>query len=97
MSASIQPPVETLTEPISPEQPTHPAPPMRRRRSRVDVALLLAGMIAIGGAAFAAGRVTAPTAAAASNQDCGPGGGGGGAPGASGQPEPANPGGNPNQ
>ena len=97
MSASTEPPVETLVEPIAPGGSTVPAPPARRRRSRIDIALLLAAMIAIGGAAFGAGRLTAPTAAANAAQDCGPGGGGSGAPGASGQPEPANPSGNTNQ
>ncbi len=97
MSASTEPPVEALAEPIAPSGSTVPTPPARRRRSRIDIALLLATMIAIGGAAFGAGRLTAPTAAASAAQDCGPGGGGGGQPGASGQPEPATPGGNANQ
>ena len=73
--------------------------PLRRAphaRTRMDLALILAAMIAIGGAGFAVGRMSAPLNTAVANQDCGPGGGGNQA-GPSGQPEPANPGGNANQ
>ncbi len=95
----IPPDATPVTEPVPAAGPLAAASPAGRAprsRSRIDLALILAGMIAIGGAGFAVGRMTAPATAATANQDCGPGGGGNQA-GPSGQPEPANPGGNANQ
>lgn len=58
-----------------------------RRRSRLDLALVLAAAVAIGGLSFAGGRLTASAAtSAAAAQNCGTGNTGGGVPGA---PEPA--------
>ena len=50
-------------------RPTKPGPAQKAKPAKRDsstmILLLIAGMVAIGGIAFAAGRVTAPTAAAA--------------------------------
>ncbi|HYM82731.1 MAG TPA: hypothetical protein VEY67_01095 [Candidatus Dormibacteraeota bacterium] len=69
------------TEPVAPE----PAPVVRRPASQpprrsAGTALVLgvAAVVAVGGLAFAAGRLTAPTAIAASNTGAGNGGGGNG-------------------
>jgi len=72
----------TATEPVTMHEASVPARPAPRRRSRIDLVLILAGILALGGLAFAAGRYTAPAAAATASQDCGPGNGGPGAPGA---------------
>ncbi len=80
----------TETEPDTMPEAVAPARPSPRRRSRIDLVLILAGILALGGIAFAAGRYTAPAVAATASQDCGPGNGGPGAPGV-----PDNGGGNP--
>lgn len=78
MSEPVQP---TIAKPTTPGQPAIQARPAPGRRSPLDVALILAGLIAIGGVAFAGGHLTGSQSAAA--QNCGTGGsGGGGAPGA---------------
>ncbi len=76
------------TEPLPPFGSASAAPAAAGRRSRLDVALVLAAVLAFGGVAFAGGRVTAAPSAGAA-QDCGPGGGGGGG-GAPGAPEAPN-------
>ncbi len=72
----------TATGPLTMYESTVPARPSPRRRSRIDLVLILAAILAFGGIAFAAGRYTAPAVAATAAQDCGPGNGGPGAPGA---------------
>src|ERR1035437_5437919 len=56
-------------ESAPPSRPGKPAPGLKARPAKRDtstmILLLIAGMVAIGGVAFAAGRVTAPAAAAA--------------------------------
>ncbi len=90
MSESSQP---TGADSARGDRPLLPDPAARRRRSPLDVALIFAAVVAIGGVAFAGGRATAtPSAAALAAQNCGTGntGGGGGVPGA---PEAPNTGG----
>lgn len=55
-----------LTVPVAPVAPAAPMVRPKARSSRLlDVALLLAGLLAVGGVAFGVGRATAPPAAAA--------------------------------
>jgi hypothetical protein len=58
-----------ITVPVAPVAPLAPAAPVARPKPRssrlLDAALVLAGLIAVGGVAFGVGRATAPVAAAA--------------------------------
>jgi hypothetical protein len=55
-----------VTVPVAPVAPAAPMVRQKARSSRLlDVALLLAGLLAVGGVAFGVGRATAPPAAAA--------------------------------
>lgn len=62
--------------PLVPQAPPNPIATPTRRTSRVlDIALALAAVLAIGGVAFAAGRITAPAGAGpAFARGLGPGG-----------------------
>jgi hypothetical protein len=64
---TAEPEPEPELSPLS--KPAKPVPGLKARPAKRDsstmILLLIAGMVAIGGIAFAAGRVTAPTAAAA--------------------------------
>src|SRR5487761_2082232 len=59
---SVGIPTETVTAtgPLTMHESTVPARPSPRRRSRIDLVLILAAILAFGGIAFAAGRYTAP-------------------------------------
>lgn len=64
---TLQPTPPAPTDPLVAPAPASAPPPAGRRRSSrlIDVALIGAAVLAIGGVAFAAGRATAPPAAAA--------------------------------
>lgn len=61
--APLDPPA---TAPVTPG-PTTPTRPARSRNRAGSVALVVAALVAVGGLAFAGGRLTAPAAAATSN------------------------------
>jgi hypothetical protein len=71
---------------IEPVPPVTPVVRPRRAASLLNVMLAVAALVAVGGVAFAAGRVTSPTSAAAANRGTGQFGGprASGAPGAGG-------------
>jgi hypothetical protein len=80
-TAEPEPEPEPQLSPLS--RPAKPAPGLKVRPAKRDsstmILLLIAGMVAIGGVAFAAGRLTAsPAAAAAASNRLGVGNGGGG-------------------
>jgi hypothetical protein len=64
--ATPDPDLQPALEPTQPTQPAIAAPPLVRRKSNRTGNILLgvAGLVAIGGIAFAAGRITAPAATA---------------------------------
>jgi hypothetical protein len=73
----------------APVSPTISSPQPKNRASAGTAILLLGALVAIGGVAFAVGRVTAPTTSATAGRGNGAGGagfGGGFGPGASGNP-----------
>lgn len=90
--APSAPPTEPFAQPLAPVTPTSPMPaPVRSRPSGagvlINVLLGLALVVAVGGVAFAVGRVTAPAAVAAGgNGRFGNGGPFAGGPNASGAP-----------
>jgi hypothetical protein len=68
---TVEPEPEPELSPLS--RPAKPAPGLKARPAKRDsstmILLLIAGMVAIGGVAFAAGRLTASPAAAAAASD----------------------------